>query len=158
MRVVVLAVTVFTMFFLTHCSKPDKAVENNEDDYGEYEIADPEDAKNNKGPAVHVVEIIQMKFVPDVLKIHAGDTVVWINKDMVDHDVTETTKNLWASSRLPSGASWKKPFTDSQQYHCNLHMVMTARIIVDGKDVALITSPGITMCDSEIVSTKIASN
>jgi plastocyanin len=37
----------------------------------------------------HTVEIKQMKFVPDVLHVHAGDTVLWINSDITDHDVTE---------------------------------------------------------------------
>ena len=35
------------------------------------------------------VEIIQMKFHPAELTLQKGDTVVWINRDIVPHDATE---------------------------------------------------------------------
>ena len=58
-------------------------------------------------PQTHMVEIIEMKFHPEELKVHKGDTVVWINKDLVSHDVTEVNK-AWASPALANGDTWKK--------------------------------------------------
>lgn len=98
-------------------------------------------------PELHVVEITQMKFVPDVLNVHKGDTIMWINKDMVDHDVTDEAQNSWTSSRLPSGASWKMVATKSEAYYCSLHIVMKGKIIVDGDALAMTAfTTDITMC------------
>ena len=106
-----------------------------------------DDAQRSRAPVAHTVEIIQMKFVPEVLNIYEGDTVIWINRDMVQHDVTETSKNLWRSSRIGMGASWKNVFNRSQGYHCSLHVVMTGKILVDGEDVAHINTPAdVTTC------------
>lgn len=97
----------------------------------------------------HVVEISQMKFVPEVLNVNKGDTVVWINKDMVGHDVTEETLNSWTSSRLAAGASWTMVATRSEAYYCSLHVVMKGKIIVDGKELAMVDlTTNITQCFS----------
>lgn len=98
-------------------------------------------------PKLHVVEITQMKFVPDVLNVNKGDTIMWINKDMVDHDVTEQNLNSWTSSRMPSGASWKMVATKSDAYYCSLHVIMEGKIIVDGNELAMTAFTGnITLC------------
>src|SRR5574339_1024316 len=57
-------------------------------------------------PKVHTVEIKQMKFQPAELIIQKGDTVVWINNDIVAHDVTEEPGKAWTSSLMPVGGSW----------------------------------------------------
>jgi plastocyanin len=137
----------FLTFTLSACNKADKVKVNNDDDYGEYEIAVPE--QNGRKPAVHVVEISQMKFIPEVLKVSKGDTVVWINKDMVAHDVTELNSNLWSSSKMAAGASWKIALQNSQVYYCSLHVVMKGKIVVDNKDIAMNDS-AITMCGSDV--------
>jgi len=115
------------------------------DDYGEYEISDDAEARVSRTPVSHVVEIIQMKFVPDVLNINEGDSVIWVNKDMVQHDVTALNTNRWSSSPMTTGASWKMVFKDSQVYHCSLHVVMKGKIIVDGNDIAMDVSE-VTLC------------
>ncbi len=38
-------------------------------------------------PKVHTVEIKQMKFQPAELIVQKGDTVVWINNDIVAHSL-----------------------------------------------------------------------
>lgn len=95
----------------------------------------------------HIVEISQMKFVPEVINVNKGDTIVWINKDMVEHDVTEEETHAWTSSRIPAGGSWKMVATKSDAYFCSLHVVMKGRIIVDGNELAMTnTSMHITQC------------
>jgi plastocyanin len=79
----------------------------------------------------HTVEIKQMKFQPNELKLHKGDTVLWINKDITDHDVTEETKKAWTSSKLPIGKSWSKVVEESANYFCSLHVVMKGKLIVE---------------------------
>lgn len=79
----------------------------------------------------HTVEIKQMKFQPNELKVHKGDTVLWINKDITDHDVTEETKKAWTSSKLSMGESWTKVVNESAEYFCSLHVVMKGKLIVE---------------------------
>lgn len=79
----------------------------------------------------HTVEIKQMKFQPSELKLHMGDTVLWINKDITDHDITEESNKAWASSRLPMGTSWTKVVTESADYYCSIHVVMKGKLIVE---------------------------
>lgn len=91
----------------------------------------PTDAKQETyKPKMHIIEIKDMKFEPEEIQVHVGDTVIWVNKDMVAHDVTQTNKE-WASPALASNASWKKAVTKSDSYYCSIHVVMTGKITVE---------------------------
>lgn len=79
----------------------------------------------------HTVVIKQMKFEPTELNLHKGDTVLWINKDITDHDVTEETKKAWTSSKLAVGKSWIKVVNESADYYCSIHVVMKGKLVVD---------------------------
>ena len=79
---------------------------------------------------VYNVEIKQMQFQPATLTLQKGDTVVWINHDIVAHDVTEETSKLWASGPLAPGASWSLVVTESADYYCSIHVVMKGKIVV----------------------------
>jgi len=81
-------------------------------------------------PKVHTVEIKQMKFQPAELIVQKGDTVVWINNDIVAHDVTEEPGKAWTSSVMPVGESWSLVVTQSADYYCNIHVVMKGKLIV----------------------------
>lgn len=81
-------------------------------------------------PKVHTVEIKQMKFQPAELVLQKGDTVVWINKDIVAHDVTEEPDKTWTSSVLPVGESWSLVVNESADYYCSIHVVMKGKLIV----------------------------
>jgi plastocyanin len=77
-----------------------------------------------------VVEIKEMKFMPAELQAQVGDTVTWINKDLVAHDVTEETNNGWNSSPLAMGKSWSMVVQKSSDYYCSIHVVMKGKIVV----------------------------
>lgn len=129
----------------TDSRKDDKAAQ--EDGYSEYDIAQPPE-KAGKGPETHIVRITQMKFIPDVVNVHKGDTIMWINDDLVEHDVTEQTLRSWTSSRLSPGSAWKMAATNSEAYYCSLHVIMKGQIVVNGSKLAMITfSQSITQCD-----------
>ncbi len=81
-------------------------------------------------PVKHTVEIIAMKFQPAELVVNSGDTVVWINKDIVAHDVTEEAGKAWTSSVMPSGASWSMVVSKSADYYCSIHVVMKGKLLV----------------------------
>jgi plastocyanin len=79
---------------------------------------------------VHTVEIKQMKFQPAELTVQKGDTVVWINQDIVAHDVTEESNKAWTSSLMPVGKSWSLVVTQSADYYCSIHVVMKGKVLV----------------------------
>jgi plastocyanin len=81
-------------------------------------------------PRVYTVEIKQMKFQPSELIVQKGDTVVWINKDIVAHDVTEELSKAWTSSVMPVGKSWSLVVTQSADYYCSIHVVMKGKLLV----------------------------
>jgi plastocyanin len=79
---------------------------------------------------IQTIEISKMKFNPEELTIHAGDTVVWINNDMTNHCITEVNKG-WTSSTVAPGQSFKKAITKNTEYYCAIHMVMKGKIQVE---------------------------
>jgi plastocyanin len=81
-------------------------------------------------PQTHTIEIKRMVFSPSEITIRKGDTVVFINHDPLDHDITEVDKKLWSSSPLHPGKSWAKEIMESANYYCSLHVVMKGKIIV----------------------------
>src|SRR5689334_23003779 len=82
-------------------------------------------------PKLHTVEIKQMKFQPAELIVQKGDTVIWINNDIVAHDVTEQSNKEWTSSLMPVGQSWSLVVTQSADYYCSIHVVMKGKLIVE---------------------------
>ena len=79
---------------------------------------------------VYKVDIKQMQFQPAELTLQKGDTVVWINHDIVAHDVTEETSKVWTSGPLAPGESWSLVVTESADYYCSIHVVMKGKLIV----------------------------
>ena len=86
--------------------------------------------QENYVPQLHIVEIKDMQFVPADVQVHIGDTVMWINKDIVAHDVTEDGQD-WASPALTNEASWKKVITESESYYCSIHVIMKGKVTVE---------------------------
>lgn len=82
-------------------------------------------------PKTDTVVISQMKFQPAELTVHKGDTVIWINKDIVAHDVTQVPNITWTSKSLAPGNSWKMSVEGSDDYFCSIHIVMVGKLIVE---------------------------
>jgi plastocyanin len=81
-------------------------------------------------PRKHTVEIKAMKFHPAEVVVENGDTVVWVNRDIVAHDVTEQPGKAWTSSVMPVGTSWSLVVTQSADYYCSIHVVMKGKLVV----------------------------
>ncbi len=79
------------------------------------------------------VEILQMAFKPAMLKIPKGTIVVFVNNDLVDHDITEKSSASWSSGVLKPQQTWIKTFEQNEDYFCSLHVVMKGRVEVDGR-------------------------
>lgn len=84
-----------------------------------------------KGPALHRVVIRAFKFEPDSLVIAAGDTVEWLNQDLVPHTSTAAS-GRWNSTSIQPNGSWRTVLSTpgNEPYACQLHPTMRARIDV----------------------------
>ena len=80
---------------------------------------------------IYTVEIAGMKFVPAEIKAKKGDQVVFVNRDIVAHDVTEETAKKWTSSILQNGGYWTLIVSESSNYYCSIHTVMKGKVIVE---------------------------
>lgn len=75
------------------------------------------------------VLISQMKFVPESITVNKGDTVLFINQDIVPHNAVQTD-STWYSPTLNNGDSWRFVPEKSDDYYCSIHLVMKGKIIV----------------------------
>ena len=82
-------------------------------------------------PVRYSVEMAMMKFTPAVLNVRKGDTIVFVNNDIVTHDITEQKEKAWSSLPLTAGKSWTMVATTTVDYYCSIHPVMTGKIIVE---------------------------
>jgi hypothetical protein len=64
--------------------------------------------------------------------VAAGTTVVWTNKDSVNHTVTSDTRAWPASRSLATNQTFSHTFANAgtYPYHCSIHPSMTAKVIV----------------------------
>lgn len=83
-----------------------------------------------KAPKTDTVVIENMQFIPGELVIHKGDTVVWINKGIVGHNVTDDPGASWTSGNIEVGATWKTAPQESLKYFCTIHPTMKGTITV----------------------------
>lgn len=82
-----------------------------------------------KHKAVRVQVAIQnMQFKPSALSVHVGDTIVFTNKDIFTHDVTEEDTKAWTSGPLPSGHSFTLIAKEKTRFFCSIHPVMKGSI------------------------------
>lgn len=77
---------------------------------------------------VDTVTISNMAFHPSELSVNKGDTVVWINEDIVPHDVAAFPGNEWSSDTLSMGQTWLKVIEKEFEYFCNIHPIMRGKI------------------------------
>jgi plastocyanin len=79
----------------------------------------------------HIVEIKQMKFVPAKIEVNLGDSVKWINRYIVAHNVVEETNNLWKSTELENGDTFTIEIKAGSKYLCTIHPVMKGEIFLN---------------------------
>ena len=90
-------------------------------------------AATNKDPVEHMVEIKNMSFHPAELDVRAGDTVTWINRDFVPHNVSPGDIG-WRSPNMVKGEMFSLVVDAGFAYVCTLHRAVMAGTInvVDG--------------------------
>lgn len=88
-------------------------------------------ADDRPKPKTHTVTIENFRFQPDTLTVTRGDTIVWVNKDLVAHTATSKTGGF-DSQVIQAEKAWR--FTMEKKgdfaYICTLHPTMTAMLRV----------------------------
>ena len=81
------------------------------------------------GPTVHVLEIRRFEFLPEVLEARAGDTVTWVNKDIVPHTATSVDGD-WDTGLIERDERRSITLRDGMQgkYLCLYHQKMRGAI------------------------------
>ena len=77
----------------------------------------------------HVVEIEGSQFNPAALKVKVGDTITWLNKDIVPH--TATAKDAsWDTGLMAMNARQSVVVTAEMHldYYCRFHPMMIGEI------------------------------
>ena len=80
---------------------------------------------------VHHVEIKGMAYTPAEVTVTAGDTIVWVNRDIVPHTVTGEARQFDSGSVSPA-AEWSLVTRDRGRtsYTCTFHPIMQGAIVV----------------------------
>ena len=84
-------------------------------------------------PKTHTVTIEGMQFRPQELMVASGDTIEWVNKDVVAHTATSATAGIFDSKLIAPDKSWKLTIRrkGDLSYICTYHPTMTGRLRVD---------------------------
>ena len=88
-------------------------------------------ATDRAGPATHTVTIEGMRFHPRALTVSPGDSVVWVNRDLVPHTATSKA-GRFDSKTIPADESWTYTAATKGDfaYICTFHPTMTATLRV----------------------------
>ena len=88
-------------------------------------------AAPSRAHRTHTVTMAGMQFTPASLSVTRGDTVIWVNKDLVPHTAT-ATNGAFDSGTIPANGTWRHKVsrTGDLQYVCAFHPTMTGALRV----------------------------
>lgn len=88
-------------------------------------------AGEEPGTKTHTVTIEGMRFQPETLAVARGDTIVWVNKDVVPHTATSEA-DRFDSEIIQAGDSWTLVVRRKGKfaYVCTFHPLMRATLHV----------------------------
>jgi plastocyanin len=89
-------------------------------------------AVDQRKPKTHTVTIEGMRVQPETLTVERGDTIVWVNKDLVPHTATSKAGNF-DSKLIEADKSWKYTVRKKGDfaYICTFHPTMKAMLQVE---------------------------
>ncbi len=77
------------------------------------------------------VTIENLSFKPADIKAKVGDTIVWVNKDIVDHTATARDKSFDVIQPAKNSVSQSLTKAGTFDYYCRYHPNMTGRLVVE---------------------------
>lgn len=78
-----------------------------------------------------IVTIENLSFKPAEVQAKVGDTVVWVNKDVLDHTATARDKSFDIVQPAKKSVSQTLTKAGSFDYYCRYHPNMTGRLVVE---------------------------
>lgn len=89
-------------------------------------------AVDQRKPKTHTVAIEGMRFQPEMLTVERGDTIVWVNKDLVPHTATSKAGNF-DSKLIEADKSWNYTVRTKGDFAhiCTFHPTMKAMLRVE---------------------------
>lgn len=83
------------------------------------------------GAATRTIAIEGMQFAPASVTVKRGDTILWVNRDLVPH--TATAPGAFDSGAIGAGKSWRfvARTPGRYEYVCSLHPTMKATLVVE---------------------------
>jgi plastocyanin len=93
--------------------------------------AESEELPDRPPAKTHIVVMEGMVFQPDVITVTSGDTIIWVNKDMVPHSATSEAAGF-DSKVIQANGSWRTRLerVGEFDYVCSFHPAMTAKLQV----------------------------
>lgn len=81
--------------------------------------------------STHTVAIENLQYNPPQLRVHRGDRIVWVNKDLFPHTVTAASHSFDSGSIAANG-SWSYVASKAGEYPygCTFHSTMKGTIQV----------------------------
>jgi plastocyanin len=81
-------------------------------------------------PATRTVELAGFVFNPLVLEAQVGDTIVWLNRDIVPH--TATDPGSWDTGAIPAKGTARTVIRKKGEYDytCIYHSNMKGKLVV----------------------------
>jgi len=135
--VVIIAIVLGALVFILTSNPFMQGTQTNQPNSGNNQITPPSTTALSQTatpltPRTYNIEIKDFAFSPASLTINKGDTVIWTNKDSVPHPVTSDSGNELNSGTLSQGQTYSHTFSAAETffYHCSVHPMMKAKIIV----------------------------
>ena len=82
------------------------------------------------GYTQHQVIIQGFEFVPKELEVKRGDTIVWVNRDIVPHSIVISSSLEAVSPVLERGERYEHVVESTMIYECGLHPPMKGKLII----------------------------
>lgn len=76
------------------------------------------------------ITISDLEFMPPAVTVHVGDTVEWLNKDIVEHTATARDGVFDVATPIGKPARARMTAAGTFAYYCRLHPNMTGVIRV----------------------------
>ena len=91
------------------------------------------DADRGEAVSGQQVEMVDIEFQPETIRVRTGETITWVNKDAVQHDVVNVEEGEEPRSELFNEGQtyeWTPTEPGTYEYLCTIHPNMRGTVEV----------------------------
>jgi plastocyanin len=78
----------------------------------------------------HQVTISGFEFVPDEIEVRVGDTITWVNRDVVPHNIIDIGNKKSVTPDLAQGEKFSYVVSHAMSYKCGFHPSMKGEVVI----------------------------